>query len=425
MGDNFHGSFRMVIKSDLRQVIYALSDALDLVGVDDVAHGKRVGVMAAECAKIMGMPPEEVLFLFDIGLLHDIGVSTTTTHQHLVSEFDWEGSQSHALMGHDLLKDFPPLARMALPIKYHHTRWDIMQSRGVSEKVALQANLILLVDRVDALAAPYYSSGKVLQHRKVIWQEIIARESTYFSPALVEAFLAISKHEAFWLQLETAALTSYLNTVLAIAKPYEASNAELLQLAAIFARIVDAKSTFTYTHSQGVAKVARRLAELLGLSDERCDMLEIAALLHDLGKLRVPDEILDKPAILDEDERLVMNTHSFETMLILNKIKGFEEIVAWAASHHEAPGRSGYPYGLESTELPLEARILRVADIFQAMVQDRPYRKGLSKDAVADFMQQLQANGRIEAMIGDVLNANLDEMIVKARLHETESPLIS
>jgi HD-GYP domain-containing protein (c-di-GMP phosphodiesterase class II) len=154
-------------------------------------------------------------------------------------------------------------------------------------------------------------------------------------------------------------------------------------------------------------------------------MLEIAALLHDLGKLRVPDEILDKPAILDEDERLVMNTHSFETMLILNKIKGFEEIVAWAASHHEAPGRSGYPYGLESMELPLEARILRVADIFQAMVQDRPYRKGLSKDAVADFMQQLQANGRIEAMIGDVLNANLDEMIVKARLHETESPLIS
>jgi HD-GYP domain-containing protein (c-di-GMP phosphodiesterase class II) len=59
------------------------------------------------------------------------------------------------------------------------------------------------------------------------------------------------------------------------------------------------------------------------------------------------------------------------------------------------------------------------------MVQDRPYRKGLSKDAVADFMQQLQANGRIEAMIGDVLNANLDEMIVKARLHEPESPLIS
>lgn len=98
----------MTLHADLRQVIYALSDALDLVGIDDVAHGKRVGVMAAECAKALQLPNDEVLFLFDLGILHDIGVSTTT-HQHLVSEFDWGGSQTHAVVGHDLLKDFLPL----------------------------------------------------------------------------------------------------------------------------------------------------------------------------------------------------------------------------------------------------------------------------------------------------------------------------
>lgn len=111
-----------------------------------------------------------------------------------------------------------------------------------------------------------------------------------------------------------------------------------------------------------------------------------------------------------------MNAHSFETMLILNKIKGFEEIVPWAANHHEAPGGHGYPYGLDGEKLPLEARILRVADIFQAMVQDRPYRKGLSRDAVADFMEQIQSRGDIEATIGNALRGNLDEMIGLARL---------
>lgn len=406
----------MTIRADLRQVIYALSDALDLVGVDDVAHGKRVGVMAAECAKAMGLPREEVLFLFDLGVIHDIGVSSTTTHQHLVTEFDWEGSQGHAELGYELLRGFEPLAAMALPIRYHHTRWDRLMAQQVPEAVARQANLILLVDRVDALAAPWYASGKAMQHREEIQGEIESRRGSYFAPELVDTFLAVSRHEAFWLFLEPRALASYLRDMLAIGQPHLASTRELLQLADLFARIVDAKSPFTFTHSRGVARVARALGERLGVAAERCDQLEIAGLLHDLGKLRVPDAILDKPARLDPDERLVMNSHSFETLQILRNIDGFEEIGLWAASHHEEPGGRGYPFGVDGAGLPLEARILRVADIFQAMVQDRPYRQGLSREAVRDFMAGLQAEGRIEPAIAQALLDDLDRMIAHARL---------
>jgi HD-GYP domain-containing protein (c-di-GMP phosphodiesterase class II) len=408
-----------VIEADFRQVVYALSDALDLVGVDDVAHGKRVGVMAAECGKAMGLPQDDVQFLFDLGLLHDIGVSNTTVHQHLVSEFDWAGSQEHAIVGYELLKDFRPLARMALPIRYHHTRWDRMVADGVDPRVRRDANLTLLVDRVDSMAAQYYAHGKVLQHSDAIRREIELRAGTYFDPALVQVFLQVSAHEAFWLYLEPVALDGYLDDMLAHGQPIAASHAEMLQLARIFSTIVDAKSRFTATHSQGVAQVARRLGARVGLDAARCDELEMAGLLHDLGKLRVPDEILDKPAALDAGERLVMNTHSFATMQILRKIRGFEGIAAWAADHHEAPGGTGYPHGLDGAKLPLEARILRLADIFQAMVQDRPYRKGLSPGAVAAFMREQQQRGSVDPQLADLLLANLPEMIEAARGQES------
>jgi len=408
----------MPMQADLRQVVYALSDALDLVGVDDVAHGKRVGVMAAECARSVGWPADQVQFVFDLGLLHDIGVSSTQTHRHLVSEFDWAGSQAHTEVGYQLLHDFAPLEAMALPIRYHHTRWDELVARGVPDAVAGLANLVLLADRVDAIAGAYHSSYGALQHRLGIQQEIVRRQGSYFDPRWVEAFVQVSSHEAFWLQLEHRALNGYLSDMRSAAQPHQASNAEFRALAQIFARIVDAKSPFTLTHSRGVARVARRLAEYFDVSTDHCDKLEIAGLLHDLGKLRVPDQILDKPGRLDENERLTMNCHSFETLQILRNIKGFEEIGAWAAHHHEEPGGGGYPFGLDAAQLPLEARILRVADIFQAMLQHRPYRPGLGREGVREFMLGLRDQGRIDVHIGAVLLAHLDEMIALALLDD-------
>lgn len=387
---------------DLRHVIYALSDALDLVGIDDVAHGKRVGIMAAECGKVMGLPPAATTFLFDLGMLHDIGVSSTETHRHLVGEFDWENSQVHAEVGYGLLRSFPPLAAMALPVRYHHTHWTQLSALPaglVDARLAEQANLIYLVDRVDALAAPWYGGSQLFEHVAEIRERILENRGTLFAPALVDAFLAASAAEAFWLLLEPRAVQSYLMDLLAHGRPHEGSFAELRQLATIFSRIVDAKSPFTAEHSAGVARLARLLGEKLGLAGERLDQLEIAGLLHDLGKLRVPDEILDKPGRLDARERQVINAHSFETYQILRNIRGFEEIALWAAYHHEDVGGTGYPFRIHGERLPLEARILRVADIFQAMAQNRPYRRGLGADEVLRFLEDLARDGHLDGHV--------------------------
>lgn len=399
----------MTLKVDLRQVIHALADALDLVGVDDVAHGKRVGVMAAECGRGAGLPAGEVAFLFELGMLHDIGVSSTRVHGHLVESFDWSGAQTHCQVGYERIKGFAPLEAMALPILYHHTRWDVLEKLPLAEDCKRQANLIYLVDRVDALAAPHYGDKALLLFTEEVRARIAEHAGSYFAPELVGHFLDASRAEAFWLMLEPRSLAALRPDATAGDATFAARGDELRRLGEIFATIVDAKSPFTAEHSLGVARLARYLGEGLGFDADHCDRLEIAALLHDLGKLRVPDEVLDKPGRLDARERKIINAHSFETFRILRGINGFEEIALWAACHHEEPDGSGYPFHLDAAATPLEARILRVADIFQAMVQARPYRAGMDDAAVARFMAGLVADGRCEADLVDALLADLPE----------------
>lgn len=393
---------------DLRHVVYSLADAIDLVGVDDVGHGKRVGAMAAFCGRMLGLTESEQTFLFDLGMLHDIGVSSSSVHGHLVSEFDWSGSQAHCKVGYELLRDFTPLAGLALPIRYHHTPWEhFVHAAEVSAEVAKQANLIFLVDRVDAMAAAHYADGSLMMHTSEIREKIGRYAGSYFAPELIEVFMEASASEAFWLQLEQRGIQAVLQDTMEWHTPRRATLDELKQLGTIFSRIVDAKSPFTVEHSLGVARLARYLAERLQVGAENCDKIEIAGLLHDLGKLRVPDEVLDKPGKLDEREIKIIHTHSFETFQILRHIKGFEEITAWAAYHHEEPDGTGYPFHVKGRDLPLEARILRVADIFQAMVQDRPYRKGLDANEIVRFLEDLVVKQRAER---DIVAVILDDI---------------
>lgn len=396
--------------------VFALSDALDLVGVDDVAHGKRVGIMAMFCAYALGWSDTDKSLMFDMGLLHDIGVSSTQTYQHLLLEFDWPQSQTHAELGCELLGRFEPLAHLAIPIRYHHTRWDLLVQKVPTELTmaqALQANLIFLTDRVDTFAAPHYGK-QLFDEVENIRQRVCSVEGTYFAPELVQAFVRASKAEAFWLSLEPRSIQLHLQEQLERGPRPRIGMSALHTLASIFAGIVDAKSEFTAVHSLGVSRLARLLAQKIGMSPEHCDMIEVAGLLHDLGKLRVPDEVLNKPGKLDVHERQIMNTHSFETYQILRKINGFEEIAMWAAYHHEEPDGLGYPFHVPEASMSMEARILRVADIFQAMAQNRPYRAGLSAGEIQAFLLDLVGKGKLDAQVVQVALANMPAAMAAA-----------
>ncbi len=399
---------------DSRSLIYALAEVLDLVGIDDVGHGRRVGIMAAQCGTHHGLSLESITFLFDLGLLHDIGVSSTQVHHSLLATFDWPEAQTHCDLGFDRLQGFGPLQPFALPVLHHHTPWSRLVELALAPDIAWQANLIYLVDRVDALALRHHAQGGLLAATPGIREAIRQRSGTTFSPELVDLFLDASRAESFWLLLEPRAAQGFLSDMQRQSPTFATSPEDLRRLALIFSSIVDAKSPFTVEHSLGVAGVARLLAKRQGLSEASCIKVEIAGLLHDIGKLRVPDEILDKPSGLDLQERRIINTHSFETFQILRHLHGFEEIAPWAAYHHEEPEGRGYPFHLDALTLPIEARLLRVADIFQAMVQDRPYRQGLTLAEALAFLEDLVRAGRLEPQLVSLVRSCGDEVMAAA-----------
>jgi HD-GYP domain-containing protein (c-di-GMP phosphodiesterase class II) len=393
---------------NLREVVYALSEALDLVGIDDRRHGKRVAYMAWRCGQRLGMVGRELDDLILEGMLHDVGVSSTTEHARLAAELEWEGAQVHCEVGHQLLTGSALLERHGPVIRYHHTPWDDLVGLDLPPRVKRHANLLFLVDRVDSLITQRKLDSP-LQARRIVHEVVTCRADQLFSAELVDAFLAVSRNEAFWFELEEDYLPDRLRSWARRGHVEDIEHETLAGLASLFANCVDAKSAYTAEHSQGVSRLSRALAEWIGMSPEQCERIEIAGLLHDLGKLRVPDEVLDKPGPLNDDERAVMDRHIFDTGKVLEQITGFEDIARWARQHHERLDGSGYPYRTSRQHLSMPARILAVADIFQALAQERPYRSSWPPEKIVDNLRVKAADGELDRYIVDLVSTRASE----------------
>jgi HD-GYP domain-containing protein (c-di-GMP phosphodiesterase class II) len=241
------------------------------------------------------------------------------------------------------------------------------QPRGLrGAEIPLAARVLCLAQTVEIFHA---ARGVDAAYR------VAARRSgRWFDPGLVDALGAFRANTAFWASLAEPDLSG----VEPPDRVLVADENRLDQIAEAFARVIDAKSPWTHDHSDRACAIATGIAGVLGLEVAVVRDLGRAARLHDIGKLAISNRILDRPGRLTDEEYANVMQHPLVTQRILERVPGFSDLAPVASAHHERLDGSGYPRGLAARELTIPMRVLAVADVYEALTAERPYRPAWS-----------------------------------------------
>ncbi len=369
----------------LIDLVICLSDAMDFIDPAIVHHHRQVAYIAYRIGRELGLSTGELEELILAGALHDVGAFSLRERRNTL-DFEMKVPERHSESGYRLLRLFPPLAGVAAIVRHHHQAWrNGKGARAGREKVPEASHVLQLADRIAILI---HRRREVLSQTNRICRTVRSGEGRLFKPELVEAFGSVAAREYFWLDLVSPPLLDEISEGLSAAR-FTIDSEDMLGFAQLFSWIIDFKSPFTATHTSGVAASAEALAGLAGFTEGDRLTMRVAGYLHDLGKLAVPVEILDKPAGLIKRERNVIRHHTFYTYRILGSIPALHRVRKWAAFHHERLDGSGYPFHLAKKDLPAGSQIMAVADVFTAIAEDRPYRKGMTRREIDSVLNSM------------------------------------
>lgn len=400
----------MLYQLNLREVTYALSEALDYVGIDDIMHGKRVAYIACEIAKKLGWRQSKLDKVMLMAMLHDCGVSSTGVHHTIVNQLDWEDAYIHCAIGESLLRDVPFYSDFADVIAFHHSHWEKFAFH-LDEEIKLYANLIFLSDRIDALRSQF---GAHLSHEKETIRTLIQTHSpSMFAPSLCEAFREISYRDSFWYYLDAYALPHYFKEWIDQGEIQAIHFDELKKIAMMFAGIVNAKISYDDQNTVQLASLARFIARLYNLSLRDQETVELCALLYDLGKLRVPDFLVTKTVPLSDEEHIRIRRQGFDAQIILGQIKGFEKIAKTVSRYHEVQNAKEKGIPDDEASKPIEVRILSLANTINTLM---PLQTNLLVETLETVIDEHQLHTLIAPYIADYL-ASYKTNLASNRLH--------
>jgi HD-GYP domain-containing protein (c-di-GMP phosphodiesterase class II) len=417
----------------MSEIISALSYALDLTEGQPMGHSVRSCMIGMRIAAQVGLPAGEQADLYYSLLLKDAGCSSNSSRLFHILNADeirakrdvkttdwtrvgWESlhyALTHVASGQPFLERMQRLFQVAATqqrdscdlVKIRCERGaHIAKKLGFADSVAsgiqsldehwngrgyphgLRKTDVPIFSRIANLAQTLEVFHSARGPAAAI-DAVRRRSGRWFDPELVKVAISLSATGALWLGLDER---DVIQKALLLEPEQRRMNADedaIDNICSAFAEIIDAKSPFTYRHSNGVADAALDIGRCFGFSVRDLKLLRRAALLHDVGKLSVSNEILEKPGKLTAEEWKVVRDHPYHTFQILNRIPGFEDLAAEAAAHHEKLDGSGYWRGWNETQLSTFSRILVVADIFDALRAKRPYRDSLPLEKVFEIMR--------------------------------------
>ena len=389
---------------DIVGLLGACSYALDCIEAELVnvsnKHGKRVAYMSVCMANYWNVESDALQDLAICALLHDNALAQYITEEvqknpsiDIRDDSLNKKTNLHCIYGEKNIAKIPFKTNVSKVILYHHEQAD---GRGLFRKVwqetPLFARIIHLADIIDAIA----NSAEFTQGKWDICCEFLEKQKgRLFDDECVEAFFETISKETF-ISFKDGTFESKLWEIVPRKKQIFDWNT-CKNIADFFASIVDYKSPFTSKHSIGVAEKAAQYARYIGYDVLDIEKMYLAGALHDIGKMMVGNEILEKPDKLTDEEFDKMKNHAGYTYLILSQVDDFEEIRDWAALHHEKLNGKGYPFGKTADELNEQERIMACVDIYQALTEERPYKKGMSHEKACDILDDMAKKGFVDA----------------------------
>ncbi len=367
-------------------LIFGLSYALDIAGKNNLSHSKSTAYLSVQIGRELGFDKETALSLYYAALLHDIGVST---------EYALYG---HCAIGAEMLKKLPLPEEIPVFVLYHHEMYDGSGPFALSgDEIPKAAQIICLCSAFDDIfgkRSEAFDRSLFLEA-----QSWLDAKRPLYAEDLIGAFANLMQKEAFLLDYFNQETKYKLADKDAAGDCVYYGYGEVLQFAFCFADVIDRRSPFTYTHSQGIARLAKKAAARLGYDAGVQDKMFLAGLLHDIGKLHVPVEILHKDGKLTPEERFEINKHTYYSRKILEQVPGLEDIVDYAANHHERIDGTGYPYRIAGERLSELERAMAVCDVYQALTEERPYRAPLPDEKVWGIIGDMAVDGHLDEIL--------------------------
>ncbi|TGY44326.1 HD domain-containing protein [Clostridium sartagoforme] len=388
-------------KVSLKKILIVIQRTLDSMDERMVGHGEEVAYIMYKLLKASNDYSEnEILRLMELAMFHDIGVYKVEKRDKIL-DIDSEEPIEHSVYGSLFIKHFSPLADLSQVVLGHH----LFPNDLDNEKKKIIPKEALLLHLADYISIRKMNGDKMDKDSimKTFGDKVLPEHKKLFEIACTEYNL-----------LENILDKNYLEELYEIFDKIILSREEVISYTRMLTYAIDFRSESTVIHSIAVEEISAQIANMLNIDEKMTRKIKIASMLHDIGKIVVPIEILEKPGKLTEDEYKQIQNHAIIGYKILSGL-GIDDIRDIATLHHEKLDGTGYPFGLKGDEISLEVRIVAIADVVSALVNIRSYKGEFPKEKVISILSNMASSNKIDNRICNLVINNYDYIIDKVR----------
>lgn len=384
----------------LKQMITIIHRTINSVEKTLLNHGEKVAYVMLNLLRADGnYSDDEIINICAISVFHDIGAYKVAEKDKIAEIDDSTAPFEHAIYGSLFIKYFSPLSDLYEIVLTHHFTWKYFKDKHIKviSKEGLLLNFADSIDRAN------------LNESSLIKKFIQDNKENYLKEH-IDLFYKADKKFDFINKLLNG---SYEEELYGFFETKVLNREEVISYSKMLAYSIDCRSEATVKHTILVEAISYQIAKLYGLDEKTLIKIKVAATLHDIGKIGIPVEILEKPGKLTDEEFEIMKSHAFIGYNILSDLN-IDDIRNIGTLHHEKLDGSGYPFGLKAKEITTEMRIVAIGDIISALMGVRSYKESFSKEKVIEILNNMVSYNKIDSNIANLFIDNYDYIVKEA-----------